>query len=238
VNTENTEATAKKDAVPSKYRERYKATGGTSGDFIATELQAIGKKDGPDSVSTIQAENGIERERWATFNPGMRRMNLANVLRGRYLKGETISILGKQYNARHRAEDYTGTIAEDDKSLSKLAEFLELNVNDRVIGSLREIFFPKAKGPTAEEKAAAKAEREAEKAAAKAAKEAEKEAAKADRAAKAADDKAVKEAAKEAAKAEREAAKEAAKAEKAAAKEAAKAEKAAAKATTKEAETA
>lgn len=156
----------KKDVVPSAYRDKYKETGGTCGDFIATKLQSVAK-DG--SLDSIKAENNIEASRWGTFNPGMQRMNLANVLRGQYLKGETITILGKQYNAKHQSEDFNGTVADDDKTLNRLAGFLELQQNDRTIAALRKLFFPPApKGKTAEERAAEKAAKDAAKEAGKA----------------------------------------------------------------------
>lgn len=167
-----TDTTEKKDVVPSSYREAYKATGGTCGDFIATNLQKIGK-DGIDSLNSVKAENGIEADRWSTFNHGMQRMNLANVLRGRYLKGDTIKILGKEYNAKHQSEDFNGTVANDPKVLKKLAGYLELQDNDRTVAALTKLFFPPApKGKTAEERAADKAAKEATKLAGKALKDA------------------------------------------------------------------
>lgn len=169
--------TEKKDVVPSLYREKYKGTGGTCGDFIAVALQKIAKDNG--NVDVVKAENGIEADRWSSMNPGMQRMNLANVLRGAYLKGETITILGKEYNAKHQAEDFNGTVANDQKTMSRLTGFLELQDNERIIKALTKLFFPPApKGPTAEERAAAKEAKDAEKAAAKEEKEAAKVAAK------------------------------------------------------------
>ena len=153
----------KKDVVPASYREKYKATGGTNGDFIGTTLQKLAKEGGG-SLDSVKVENGIEVDRWATFNHGMQRMNLANVLRGRFLKGETIVILGKQYNAKHRVEDYTGKVEDDNRSLAKLATFLELQDNERTVASLRALFFPKPKGPSAEERATERAEKAAVKA--------------------------------------------------------------------------
>lgn len=132
----------KKDVVPSQYRDRYKATGGTCGDFIATKLQSVAK-DG--SLDSIKAENGIEAERWAGFNPGMQRMNLANVLRGRFLKGETITILGKQYNAKHIAEDFNFTLENTPASLKRAAGVLELQDNERTVAALGKLFFPPEK---------------------------------------------------------------------------------------------
>lgn len=163
-----TETVEKKDVVPSEYRDRYKETGGTCGDFIATNLQKIAK-DGIESLNSVKAENGIEAARWAGFNHGMQRMNLANVLRGSYLKGNTIKLLGKEYNAKHQAEDYTGKIENNPKALTALARFLDLQDNERTVAAVAKLFFPPApKGKTAEERAAEKAEKDAAKAADKA----------------------------------------------------------------------
>lgn len=151
----------KKDVVPTHYRDKYKETGGTCGDFIATKLQSVGK-DG--SLDSIKAENGIERDRWSTFNPGMQRMNLANVLRGRYLKGDSITILGKQYNAKHQSEDFNFTLEDTPASLARAASVLELQNNDRTIAALQKLFFPAAlKGKSAEEREQERAAKAAEK---------------------------------------------------------------------------
>lgn len=151
----------KKDVVPTHYRDKYKETGGTCGDFIATKLQSVGK-DG--SLDSIKAENGIERDRWSTFNPGMQRMNLANVLRGRYLKGDSITILGKQYNAKHQSEEFNFTLEDTPASLARAASVLELQNNDRTIAALQKLFFPAApKGKTAEEREQDRAAKAAEK---------------------------------------------------------------------------
>lgn len=201
-----------KDVVPSAYRDKYKATGGGNGDFIATTLSKVGN-DGIAALDTVKAENAIEKDRWSTFNPGMQRMNLANVLRGRYLKGETIKILGKEYNVKEQSEDFNGTVANDPKVMARLAGFLGLAETDRVVAALTKIFFPPApKGKTAEERAAEKAEKEAAKAKAKEEREAEKARVKAEKEA----DKAAKAKAREDAKAKREADKAAAKEAKAA----------------------
>lgn len=211
---------SKKDVVPSAYREKYKESGGTCGDLIASELQRVAK-DGIDGVVNIQFENGIERTRWADFNNGMRRMNLANVLRGRFLKGETVTILGKEYNAKDMIDSQYDTVEDNPKFLLNVAHFLGLQENDRTVKSLQALLFPKAKGPTAEERAATKAKKEADAAAAKEAKAAEKAQAKADKEAEKLKAKADKEAEKLKAKADKEAAKAQAKADAAAAKEAA-----------------
>lgn len=158
----------KKDVVPSEYRTRYKETGGNNGDFIAEALSKVAK-DGIESLEAVKAENGIAKDRWAGFNPGMLRMNCANVLRGRFLKGETIKVLGKEYNAKHLAEDFNGELKDTDASLGKLAHLLGMpekgDVSARTIAALRKLFFPPApKGKTDEQKAADKAAKEATKA--------------------------------------------------------------------------
>lgn len=208
----------KKDVVPSHYREKYKDTNGTCGDFIAQQLQKI-SKDGVESLGTVKADNNIEADRWSSFNPGMQRMNLANVLRGRFLKGETIVILGKHYNAKDMVEaDFNGKVHDDHKTLLRVAHFLDLQENDRTINSLQALFFPKAKGVTSEERAAAKAakdaakatekaEKDAARAAAKAAKDEERAKVKAEKDAARAAEKAAKDEAKAKAKADAEAAK-------------------------------
>lgn len=199
-----------KDVVPSTYREKYKATGGTCGDFIATQLSTVAK-DGEAALNAVKAENNIETDKWSGLNAGMQRMNLANTLRARFLKGETVSILGKQYNAKHQAEDFNGEVKDDIKVLTKLAEYLGLQASTRSTDSLQKLFFPPTpKGPTKEEREAAKA-----------AKAAEKEKAKADREAAAAAAKAAREAAK-VAKADEKAAAKAKRDEEKAAKSAAK----------------
>lgn len=165
--------TDKKDVVPSTYRDKYKSTGGTCGDFIATRLQKVAK-DGIEGLNTIKAENGIEADRWATFNPGMQRMNLANVLRGKFLNGETITIHGQQYNAKHTVEnDFNGTLADDDKTLLRVADLLDLQMNDRTVAALRKLFFAPAKAAPVDREAKRLA-KAAEKEAGKAVKAAEK----------------------------------------------------------------
>lgn len=187
----------KKDVVPSAYRAKYKETGGTCGDFIAEGLTKVTKDGGLDSV---KAENGIDAARWGGFNVGMQRMNLANTLRARFLKGETVKILGREYNAKHQAEDFNGTVANSPAVLLKLAEHLGLQANEKTAATLGKLFFPPApKGPTAEERAAAKAAKSEESAKLKADNLAKRDAAKAEKTAAA--DKAKTEKAAAAAKA-------------------------------------
>lgn len=187
-----------KDVVPSSYRDKYKATGGTNGDFIATSLQKV-SKDGVGSLQAVAKENKIDYSKWSAMNPGMQRMNLANVMRGRYLKGETVTILGKQYNIKHQIEDYTGKVENTDKAIKAIAAYLDLTDSDRVVAALKKVLFE----PSAEEKAKAKADAKAAadkvKADAKAAKDKEKADAKAEKAKAAEEAKAKKAADKKAA---------------------------------------
>lgn len=207
----------KKDVVPSQYRETYKASGGTCGDFIGKRLQEVGK-DGLPALKTVMKENSIPEARWAGANVGMVRMNLANVLRSTFLNGGDIYILGKQYNVQHMLDDYNGKIERDKpETIRKFADVHELQTNELTVKRLTKTFFEAAdKARAEEEKAKAKAVKDEE----KAKKAADKEKAKADKEAKAAADAADK--AK--AKADKDAAaKEAKTAKAAAAKEAKKA---------------
>lgn len=174
------EAPQKKDVVPSTYRDKYKAHGGTSGDFIANELQKVGK-DGLPALQTVMKENGIPAKRWDGHNVGMQRMNLANVLRSTFLNGGDIHILGKQYNVVHMRDDYNGEIENNDKSIAKFAEANDLGTSARVIKALRKTLFEAAEKAKAEEAKEAKRKTDAE---AKAKKKADAEKAKADKAAK------------------------------------------------------
>lgn len=183
----------KKDVVPSAYREKYKATGGTNGDFIANELSRVGK-DGIQALQAVMKENNIPTTRWAAHNVGQQRMNLSNVLRSTFLNGGDIYILGKQYNLAHMAEDYNGELKDNDKSIAKFADTIELNGDSpRVVKAIRKTIFGAAEKAKAEEAKAAK-KAEAEKA--KADKAAKKAAEKAEREKKAADAKKAKAAAK------------------------------------------
>lgn len=234
-----------KDVVPSHFRDKYKDGNGTCGDVIANEISAITRDGGTLSLESILTENGIQSNRWAEHNIGMRRMNLSNTLRARYLRGESVKIGGKEHNLRTALEEFTdGNVDSfdetNDKDLSKFISFVDLQDNDRTRAAIRKVFGPDPKAAREAEKAEKKAKREAEAAEKKAKREAEK----ADREAAKAAAKAETDKAKAAAKAERDAQKakdaEAKKAEreatakaKADAAEKAKAEKAAAAAKAK-----
>lgn len=130
-----------KDVVPSHYREKYRATGGGCGDFIATRLSKIAQ-EGVMALNTVKRENGIDEDKWSSSNAGMVRMNLANTLRARYLKGETIKILGREYNVLHQVEDFNGVLEDNDRCLSRVCDLLDLNDEDRIHKSLRKLLFP------------------------------------------------------------------------------------------------
>ena len=196
----------KKDVVPTAYRERYAATGGTNGDFIAMKLQEI-TKDGETALATVMAENDIPAGKWNGFNVGMKRMILSNVLRSRFLNGATISILGKEYDIKQMLEE-TGLVLDEknDKSFNQFFDKVGITISDRTRATVRKAFFgpwPKTPEQRAEEKAEKLKAKEAE----KAAKAAEKEKAKAANAAAKEAEKAAKQKVKDDAKAAKEAAK-------------------------------
>lgn len=209
-----TEAPQKKDVVPSAYRDKYKATGGTNGDFIALALKSVGG-DGLPALKTVMKENKIPDNRWGAANVGMQRMNLSNVLRSTFLNGGDVYIMGKQYNLLHMRDDYNGTVENTDKSLGKFAETIGLQNDARTVKALRRTLFEAAeKAKKEQERVTAKAEREkaaatkkTDAAAAKVKKTADAAAAKADKAAKAATAKAEKATKAETAKATKAAAK-------------------------------
>lgn len=82
--------------VPPKFRDRYahnETLKGTCGDVLAVALKKAKDQDIP--LETIHLENDIAPERWCNLNPGQRRMNLGNVLRARFKKGEKVYVDGK-----------------------------------------------------------------------------------------------------------------------------------------------
>lgn len=201
-NTNEEAPVLKKDVVPGAYREKYAATGGTNGDFIAKKLQEI-TKDGDTALATVMSENQIPAGKWAGFNIGMRRMNLSNVLRSRYLNGGTILILGREYDIRQMLEE-TGIAldAEDPKTFDKFFEKINVTISDRTRSTVKKTFFgpwpktPEQRAIEREEAAKAKAEAKAKAAAEKAEKKAKDAAEKAEKKAQSDADKAAAKAAK------------------------------------------
>jgi hypothetical protein len=86
---------------PSQKRQEYATKGGNCGDDLAQALTAalnVTNEDGKGTridegaLNEIASENHIPVVRGS--NPGQRRMNLANMLRGKLRKGETVYVLG------------------------------------------------------------------------------------------------------------------------------------------------
>ena len=189
---QETEVKVRKDIVPGKYREQYKALGGNCGDFIAAELSAVVENNGMGGLANIKAENNIPAGKWGALDNGQQRMNLSNTLRAAFLRGEVITILGKQYDIEALHKEY-GETGEFDVVVEAQADdflrFISMPVTDRnrkalirQFKTLPEKAFNAAKRKEdAEQKKAEKAEAK-EKAAAEKAEKAEK--AKAEKAAK------------------------------------------------------
>ena len=92
------EAQTRKSVVPSPYTAMYKERGDATscGDNVASKLKAaiLDKKAGGMSLAklaNIGKLNDVDvAERWGHLNPGMRRMNLGNVLRAKAKRGEKV----------------------------------------------------------------------------------------------------------------------------------------------------
>ena len=100
--TETEEETPRGSAVPLRWRQEYarRPLKGTCSDDLAYRLDRATKgNDGKTSVAKLEAigwANGIDVfARWGQRNPGMQRMNLGNVLRGKAKRGETV-VLGDE----------------------------------------------------------------------------------------------------------------------------------------------
>ncbi len=85
----------KASLVPDSYKERYGPSQNCGDEFA-------GLMAGND-VKDIAADNGINLKRWKGKNPGMVRMNLGNVLRGRVKRGEYVVIDGHEFNPEAKA---------------------------------------------------------------------------------------------------------------------------------------
>lgn len=158
----------RKDIVPAKYRQMYKELGGNCGDFIASELSALVENGGLDSLNSVKTENNIPVGRWGALNNGQQRMNLSNCLRAAFLRGETITIVGKQYNLHTLHEEYGAFDAENVDQADDFLRFLNMPTTDRNRAALVRIFvtLPAKATATAKRKEEAEAKK-AEKAKAK-----------------------------------------------------------------------
>jgi hypothetical protein len=82
---------AARSVVPAKYRERYKAHGGSNGDRVALALGEHCRSEA--ALIEVGRQNGIEvLARWGHLNPGQRRMCTGNMLRSRLRKGQAVEI--------------------------------------------------------------------------------------------------------------------------------------------------
>ena len=86
----------RKSVVPDSYKTRY-GRDQNCGDEIAELMKEA-------DIQAVANENGIDLSRWAGRNPGMIRMNLGNVLRGRVRRGEYVSVSGVEFNIEAKAE--------------------------------------------------------------------------------------------------------------------------------------
>ena len=71
--------------VPRKYKQKY-GTKANCGDEVATKMEEVL----PEELPHLASLNDIDFNRWAHLNPGMRRMNLGNVLRNRANNGTEV----------------------------------------------------------------------------------------------------------------------------------------------------
>lgn len=188
---EEAAASATKDVVPPEYRAKYQAGNGTCGDFIATEISAMTREGGTNALAQIKRENNIAEGRWTELNNGMQRMNLANTLRAGFLRGEPITIGGKQHSLEAYLAEFEGTgddrvpiKLDNEKELGKFIKMMDLQDNDRTRAALQKALGPKPeKKPrkTPEEREAEKQAKAAEAEKARAEKKAKREAEAAER---------------------------------------------------------
>lgn len=80
----------RKSVVKDSFKTRYGPTQNCGDDVAALLLE--------NDLDEVKEANGIDMSRWKKLNPGMQRMNLGNVLRGRIKRGEYVVIGGNEYN--------------------------------------------------------------------------------------------------------------------------------------------
>lgn len=86
--------------VPSHYRAKYGTAqhcGDELADVLAEQTRGANGCD-LEALVLVQKQNGIEADRWSALNPGQRRMNLSNVLRGKIRRGEHVVIGDVHWN--------------------------------------------------------------------------------------------------------------------------------------------
>lgn len=107
---EGEEAEGKGSVVKAKYKKKYHPTHDTNGDEFTEAFRTATLEDPDDAKSSIDVnklahvarENGLSIKQWlhlkrkdGGLNVGMIRMNLGNVLRGRYRNGTDV-VIGEQ----------------------------------------------------------------------------------------------------------------------------------------------
>ena len=83
------------------YKAKYAAQGGNNTDPIAkalTSLWLASPEMQQEAYVDTCRDNGLDPQRWAHLNPGMKRMNLGNVLRGMIRNGESVKIAGQEFS--------------------------------------------------------------------------------------------------------------------------------------------
>lgn len=83
-----------KSVVPDSFKQKY-GPEQNCGDDIAATLAEL-------DVAIVARQNGIDLSRWEGKNPGMVRMNLGNVLRGRVRRGEYVVLGDYVYNEHNK----------------------------------------------------------------------------------------------------------------------------------------
>jgi hypothetical protein len=97
----------KRSIVPAKFKDRYKAHGGTCGDDMALELKAATTTRNSDkrevldidALRAIAGANGIDFAKYETMNNGQKRMNVGNKLRGLLKAGKDVVVGTRVFKA-------------------------------------------------------------------------------------------------------------------------------------------
>lgn len=74
-----------------EYAKKYRQNGGHCGDDVGAELTAFFQSDSH-AYEILCRDNNIDPKRWAHLSRSQQRMNVGNVLRGRWRNGKTIKV--------------------------------------------------------------------------------------------------------------------------------------------------
>lgn len=89
------EAAEEGGVVPKKYREKY-GKEKHCGDDVAVAMKEFTTDDKgkliEDKLHKVAKDNKIDMEKYAGMNPGMQRMNIGNILRGKINRGEKVKV--------------------------------------------------------------------------------------------------------------------------------------------------